>query len=122
MKNIKNVNAIDRKIWLKAIDYALNGKLKHALIIYNKLLIKYINNGDLNYEASLLYIKEGNYFEAYSCMEKIFEEFQRCGFFIDCFEFDPCLTSRCCRFIMRNQETGRRSKRLIKNTIKGEAN
>jgi tetratricopeptide (TPR) repeat protein len=76
MNSIRKINSTDRKIWLKAIDNALNGKLRQALIIYEKLLRKYPSFSDLNYEASLLYIKEGKYFEAYSCMEKIFEEFQ----------------------------------------------
>jgi tetratricopeptide (TPR) repeat protein len=76
MKNKKNLSTVDRKIWLKAIDNAMNGKLKKALVIYEKLLMKYSNDIDLNYEASLLYIKDGKYYEAYNCMEKIFVKFQ----------------------------------------------
>lgn len=76
MNTIININSIDRKIWLKAIDTALSGNINGSLIIYEKLLKKYPNLNNLNYEASLLYIKNGKYFEAYNCMEKIFDEFQ----------------------------------------------
>jgi tetratricopeptide (TPR) repeat protein len=76
MTNIKNINFGDRKVWLKAIDIALNGRFKESLILYEKLLKKYPSNVNLNYEASLLYSKEAEYYKAYNCMEIIIEDFQ----------------------------------------------
>jgi tetratricopeptide (TPR) repeat protein len=76
MKNIKNINPNDRKIWFKAIDLALNGRFKESLALYEKLLNKYSLNVNLNYEASLIYIKDIDYYKAYDCMERIFESFQ----------------------------------------------
>ena len=76
MTNIKNINSNDRKTWLQAIDKGLAGDLKQSLFLYEKLLSKYSRNLSLNYEASLLYIKESRYQDAYNCMERIFEKFQ----------------------------------------------
>lgn len=76
MNSIKNINSVDRKTWLKAIDNALSGRLKQSLVLYEKLLDKYSENTSLNYEASLLYIKESKYYEAYNCMERIYNDFQ----------------------------------------------
>ena len=76
MTNIKNINSNDRKTWLQAIDKGLAGELKQSLFLYEKLLSKHSRNLSLNYEASLLYIKESRYQDAYNCMERIFEKFQ----------------------------------------------
>jgi tetratricopeptide (TPR) repeat protein len=73
---MKIVDPIDRKIWLKAIDYATNKKISSSLKLYEKLLYKYPENPNINYEASLLFIHQGKYKCAYECMEKIFENFQ----------------------------------------------
>ena len=76
MNSFQNIKSNDRKIWLKAINTALNGSPKQAITIYKKLISKYPKNGSLNYEVALLYINAGDFFEAYNCMNKIFEEFQ----------------------------------------------
>ena len=76
MTNIKKIKTSDKKIWHKAIDAALKGKLKQSIILYEQLLIKYSDNQNLNYELSILYIKEEKYQNAYFCMEKIFEDSQ----------------------------------------------
>jgi Flp pilus assembly protein TadD len=76
MTSFKKINNSDKKIWLKAIDAALKGKLKQSITLYEQLLIKYSEDKNLNYELSMLYVKEEKYQNAYFCMEKIFEDFQ----------------------------------------------
>ena len=76
MTSFKKTNNRDKKIWLKAIDAALKGKLKQSITLYEQLLCKYSEDKNLNYELSMLYVKEEKYQNAYFCMEKIFEDFQ----------------------------------------------
>ena len=83
MTNIKKINSSDKKIWLKAIDAAVKGKLKQSITLYEQLLSKYSEDQNLNYELSLLYVKEEKYQSAYNCMEKIFEDFQDQGDHLD---------------------------------------
>lgn len=77
MTNPKKIfNTHDLKIWLQAIDKAINGNLKEAIILYEKLLKKDFKNQDVNYELSLLYLRVDRYYEAYNCMERSFENYQ----------------------------------------------
>ena len=69
MTNIKKINSNDKKIWLKAINAAVKGKLNQSITLYEQLLSKYSQDQNLNYEVSLLYVKEEKYQSAYNCIQ-----------------------------------------------------
>ena len=75
VNNIPGIKKNDIKIWLSAINSALENNWNDAVVNYEKLLPKYPKNSQLYYEASMAFIKIENYTAAFGCMDLIYDDF-----------------------------------------------